>query len=195
MPLARRAGETRLVLLRHGRTSWNVAGRFQGHADPDLDAVGRAQASRAADQLALSRPVTVVASDLRRARWTAAVVAERCHVGMTADARLREVDVGGWAGLDHAGAAQRFPGEYGSWLAGADVRRGGGETVREAGDRVAEALLDAATRLDVGATVVVVSHGVALQAALAALIARGRIELVGAPPHLDNGAWVAARAG
>ena len=35
-------------LIRHARTAWNTTGRVQGHADPPLDATGRAQAERLA---------------------------------------------------------------------------------------------------------------------------------------------------
>ncbi|WP_235488554.1 histidine phosphatase family protein, partial [Frankia sp. AvcI1] len=38
----------RLLLWRHGRTTWNDVGRFQGHADPPLDATGRAQVAAVA---------------------------------------------------------------------------------------------------------------------------------------------------
>ena len=31
---------TRLILVRHGRSTWNAAHRIQGHADPPLDGVG-----------------------------------------------------------------------------------------------------------------------------------------------------------
>ena len=46
----------RVLVWRHGRTSWNAEGRFQGQLDPPLDEVGRAQAARAAAQLAALLP-------------------------------------------------------------------------------------------------------------------------------------------
>jgi broad specificity phosphatase PhoE len=42
---------TRLVLIRHGETDWNVEGRYQGQADPPLNARGRDQAQRLAREL------------------------------------------------------------------------------------------------------------------------------------------------
>ena len=45
----------RLVLLRHGRTAWNLEGRAQGHTDVTLDDTGRAQAAAAAPYLAAWR--------------------------------------------------------------------------------------------------------------------------------------------
>ena len=38
----------RVVLWRHGQTAWNLAERFQGSSDVELDEVGVAQAGRAA---------------------------------------------------------------------------------------------------------------------------------------------------
>lgn len=42
----------RLVVWRHGRTSWNLEGRIQGQTDIELDSVGVAQAQAAAAHLA-----------------------------------------------------------------------------------------------------------------------------------------------
>ena len=61
----------RVVWLRHGRTEWNDAGRFQGQTDVPLDDVGREQAKRAADLLVHLRPTAILASDLGRAVATA----------------------------------------------------------------------------------------------------------------------------
>ena len=41
-----------LLLLRHGQSTWNDEGRWQGQADPPLSALGSAQASEAASRLA-----------------------------------------------------------------------------------------------------------------------------------------------
>ena len=56
----------RLVLWRHGRTEWNVTGRFQGQAEVPLDEVGREQAVVAAPLVAAFAPVSIFSSDLLR---------------------------------------------------------------------------------------------------------------------------------
>ncbi|OAA28787.1 putative phosphoglycerate mutase [Frankia sp. EI5c] len=127
----------RLLLWRHGRTSWNDRGRFQGHADPPLDDTGRRQAATVGPVIAALRPELVVSSDLVRCRETAASIG----LPVRADARLREIDLGGWSGLTGSEAAARFPEEDAAWRRGEDVRRGGGETYGEVAER-AFAVLD-----------------------------------------------------
>ena len=70
---------TVLTLIRHGETDWNLARRIQGSTDIPLNETGRAQARAAGIALREGRdaatPVTVVSSDLSRARETAAIIA------------------------------------------------------------------------------------------------------------------------
>lgn len=179
-----------MLAARHGRTAWNLAGRLQGHADPDLDAEGRAQAERLAVELAGLPVGRVVASDLRRARHTARPVARALGLALIVDPRLREVDVGAWEGLTPAEIAEAFPAEHAAWRSGEGVAVGGGESVREAGARVAGAIVEHAADLGAGQTLVVVSHGTALRSALRWLRAEGIAELDGDPPRLANASWV-----
>jgi len=179
------------VAVRHGRTAWNAEGRFQGHADPPLDAVGRATAHALVGELAGPEVALVASSDLRRAVDTASPLAAACHLPLTVDARLREVDVGAWEGLRRPDIEARFPADWQAWSAGADIRRGGGETKAEAGRRAAAALLDLTAMADPGSTVVVVGHGMALQASLSLLAATGFAALHAPPAHLGNGEWLA----
>jgi probable phosphoglycerate mutase len=172
-----------LVVVRHGRTAWNAAGRFQGQRDPPLDGAGWAQARRVAEVVAaLGSVAMVVSSDLRRARQTARVVARWAGVPLVTDRRLREVALGRLEGFDRTEAARRYPGELDRWLTAGDARLAGGETVIDAGARAASAV---ESRL-VGSerTSVVVAHGIVLQAALRQLG-------VDDPPHLANGGWLA----
>jgi probable phosphoglycerate mutase len=179
-----------LVVARHGRTSWNATGRFQGQADPPLDHTGRRQARRLAFRLGPLRPALVLSSDLRRARATAGYIATATGAAVVVDPDLREVWLGGWEGLDHSEAEVAFPEEYRAWTAGLPVRRGGGETEVEAGRRAAGSIRRAWP--DRAGVLVVVSHGVVLRAALEVLAGDGCLSLDGAAPlHLANGACAA----
>ncbi len=149
-----------VLLLRHGQTQWNAAGRFQGQTDIDLDATGRLQAERAATELARLEPVAIVSSDLRRARETAAPLAALTGLSVTTDVRLREVYAGQWQGMLSADIDALDPELRAAWRAGADVRPGGdGELRTEVGNRVAEAVHDHLRAAANGGLLVVVSHG------------------------------------
>lgn len=156
----------RIVLWRHGRTAWNADGRFQGQLDPPLDTFGRQQATRSARVLLGLRPAYVVSSDLQRASDTAACL----DLPVAIDKRLREIDLGEWQGLSGAQAVVRFPAEHEAWIAGQDVRRGGGETYAEVGVRAEAAIAIGLDELDDGSVLVVVTHGGTARAAIGALL-------------------------
>ncbi|MBY0401961.1 histidine phosphatase family protein, partial [Myxococcota bacterium] len=94
---------TLICLIRHGETTWNREGRWQGHADPELTVEGLAQARWLAETLAAeqaARPWTrLYSSDLLRARATAERIADALRLELVLDPRLRELDVGRWSGL------------------------------------------------------------------------------------------------
>ncbi|MDP9101931.1 MAG: histidine phosphatase family protein [Actinomycetota bacterium] len=157
----------RVVVLRHGQTAFNREGRVQGQLDVPLDDAGREQAAGAARHLS-GVPGSAVASDLSRAWETAHIVAG--DLGVRADPRLRELDLGTWQGLTTAEIQQRWPGEYEAWQHGADVARGGGETYADAGARSAECIREALLAVPAGATLLAVTHGGTARAALGVLL-------------------------
>jgi glucosyl-3-phosphoglycerate phosphatase len=82
-----------LVLVRHGESEWNAEGRMQGHADPPLSERGRAQSRALREVLDGIGIDHAVASDLIRARETAALAG---YDLLPTDARWREIDIGVW---------------------------------------------------------------------------------------------------
>jgi broad specificity phosphatase PhoE len=147
----------RLVLVRHGVTDWNREGRFQGHLDPPLSAVGRRQAEYVAERIAADpelRPDRIVSSTLRRAQATATVIGARCGISPETDARLIELGQGEWEGRTHAELARDDAERYAAWLT-SDREPPGAETVAAGLQRVAAALEAVAG----AATICLVSHG------------------------------------
>lgn len=103
-----------LLILRHGQSEWNEQGKWQGQADPPLTALGERQATLAAEHIARAGLTfdTLLASDLQRARRTAAIIGERLGVGdVVVDRDLRERDAGVWEGLTRAQINERWPGQ------------------------------------------------------------------------------------
>lgn len=162
-----------LWLVRHGQTDWNLEGRYQGQADPPLNAVGQAEALRAAGELArpeVKQLDALFSSDLLRAVQTAERISAATGLTYRLDARLREVDLGEWEGVLSTEIKQLYPVEMAARrLDPLDHRPPGGETLKEVAQRVFQAADEMAAQFP-GGQVVIVSHGLAL----AALIARAQ---------------------
>jgi broad specificity phosphatase PhoE len=139
---------TTILLARHGETDWNREGRWQGWADPPLNDTGRKQARALAEELRGTPFDAVYASDLRRARETAEIVAAPHGVPVVVDPELREIDIGAWSGLTRAEIDERFP----------NGERPDGETREQHFARVRAAVLRIA-RANAGRRVLVVTHG------------------------------------
>ena len=140
-----------LLVVRHGQSTWNALGRWQGQADPPLSPLGVEQAELAAK--AIDRADLVWSSDLERANHTARILAAPHAVAVTSDARVRERAAGPWTGCTREEIEARDPGFL------ADGRRPPGyETDDALAARVFSALAEFARALD-GGTGLVVSHG------------------------------------
>jgi broad specificity phosphatase PhoE len=148
---------TTVYLARHGQSDWNAAGRWQGHADRPLTALGLRQAADLAEELAGVPLDAVYSSDLRRARETAEAVAAPRGLQVSTVADLREVDVGSWSGLTRAEAMERFPVEFRRWTEGEHGWEDG-----ETYERMAERVVGAVRRIaagHAGESLLVVAHG------------------------------------
>jgi broad specificity phosphatase PhoE len=100
---------TRILLVRHGQSEWNAAGRWQGQQDPPLTDLGRRQALAAADTIGSIE--AVFASDLQRAMETATIIASTIGVlPVLVDAGFRERCAGEWEGLTRAEIEAAWPG-------------------------------------------------------------------------------------
>jgi len=185
----------RLVAWRHGRTEWNLAGRFQGQTDVPLDDLGVVQAQGAAARLAALKPRAIVSSDLRRTAQTAAELARVTGLEVSYDVDLREIDAGSWAGLTRAEFRAHWPEMQAKVDAGEDIRRGGdGETTAEVAERAEKAFRRAIDLVPDGETVVAVSHGLATRVGIARLVGlpAAHWESFGG---LSNCSWVVCEPG
>jgi probable phosphoglycerate mutase len=104
-----------------------------GRSDPPLTDRGREQAAALAARVSQFHPRSIVSSPLRRARDTAAAIADTCGLDVEIDDRLIEIDYGEWecrplAELP-ADAVRR-------WRADAGFAPPGGESLRHVGERV-----------------------------------------------------------
>jgi probable phosphoglycerate mutase len=150
---------TRILLVRHGETDWNAAGRIQGHSDTPLNAAGRLQARRAAQRLAREPIRALYSSDLARAFETATIIGAPVGLTVVASPQLRERRYGEWEGLTSPEIQARYPEQFAIWRArSTDFVPPQGETRNELLTR-ALAELQTIARRHVREMVVVVSHG------------------------------------
>ena len=150
-----------LWLVRHGESTWNIAGLAQGHNDEaELTERGLRQAAEAAAQFGY-RPVRAIyASDLRRAQQTAAAFAAVLGLPVHLDARLRERCLGVLEGTAHKTIGQSDLGHGNGRLFDPDVRPAAGESVRDLYQRAATFCDDLAAGLrDGSGDVLVIAHG------------------------------------
>ncbi len=148
-----------IVLVRHGESAWNAEARLQGQADAPLSALGRAQARGLVAALAALDVDRVVASDLSRARDTAALAG---HAGAVPDPRWRERGLGIWEGRLERDLEPGVLREFRR----TDVPPEGGEPWPAFQARVGAALDELA---DAGGSWLVFTHGGCVRAAVAHL--------------------------
>lgn len=150
---------TRVLLIRHGETDWNVQTRLQGHSDIPLNARGRWQAARLHEALQGEVLDAVYSSDLRRALDTAAAVAAATGAPLRPEPALRERGFGCFEGLTYAEVETRFPVEARRWrLREPGFGPAGGENLIDFHARC----LSAAERLaaaHAGGSIALVAHG------------------------------------
>lgn len=150
---------TDLLLVRHGLSEWNVAGRWQGWADVPLAPEGEAQAREARPALEGTGITSIVHSGMLRTARTAQLLAEDLGLPtIEAEPGLKEYDVGQWSGLTRPEIEARWPGALDAWFQGRLPATPGGESR----DGFASRVLDAVRRVALthpGGTVLCITHG------------------------------------
>jgi broad specificity phosphatase PhoE len=172
MPLTREPSPARLLLVRHGQSTWNHERRIQGQLDPPLSDAGRHQAVRLGRRLAGRTFAGFYSSDLKRAAETAQLIGESLDLDPTPMAELREIYLGQWEGLRTEDLATRFPEAWAGWTEEPDwdlVPGGEGAVAFEA--RVGAAV-DALFQRHAQGDVLVVTHGGVIQIALHHVVGR-----------------------
>jgi probable phosphoglycerate mutase len=185
---------TRILLVRHGESTWNADGRWQGQADPPLTERGREQAYEASRSI--GSVDAIVASDLERATVTAEIIASALAIDpVIVEPRFRERDAGAFSGLTRAEIHAGYPGyladDPAGYLPGPDGlprRPAGWEPDAALWERVEIALL-ALGRWAPEGDIVVATHGGVIYAVEAAL---GEPD-TGRVANLD-GRWVAVES-
>ena len=150
---------TKLYLIRHGETDWNVGARIQGHTDIALNGTGRKQALQMAAALADEPLHHIYSSDLQRALATAQALADANGALLTIDARLRERCFGSYEGQRFADVEVSDPEAALRWRKRDPAfAPPSGESLQALQTRVAHAV-DALARQHMGQQIALVAHG------------------------------------
>ncbi len=96
---------TKLVLVRHGQSEWNLRNRFTGWVDVDLTEKGVAEAMlggtlMAAEGLRFDEAYTSYLTRAIRTLWMSLRGLDQCYIPVTKDWRLNERHYGGLTGLN-----------------------------------------------------------------------------------------------
>ena len=125
-----------VYLARHGETTWNLAGRYQGRRETALTSLGMQQAFALAAAMDAARVERIVSSPLLRCAATARPTAERLNLPIETDDRLIEIAHGTWEGRLRDEIAANDPFRYAAWRNDpANVAFEGGETIGHVRER------------------------------------------------------------
>ncbi|MSQ77470.1 MAG: 2,3-bisphosphoglycerate-dependent phosphoglycerate mutase [Nitrospiraceae bacterium] len=131
---------SKLVLLRHGESQWNLENRFTGWVDVPLSPKGEQEAKAAGQKLAGTTFDRAYTSVLKRAIDTLAIVLG--VIGQTGlpveqDKALNERMYGELQGLNKAETVQKYGEQQVKiWRRSYDVPPPGGESLKDTADRV-----------------------------------------------------------
>lgn len=160
----------KLYLVRHGEAEGSE-GRAVGQLDLPLSGLGARNVEALAASWQGPLPVRLFASDLKRARDSARILAARFGIeppDLIVDARLREVSFGDWEGRAwdeiYENDRQRYDAWSERWW---DLAPPGGESFADLAERVLAWFRD----LGEGEDTVVVAHGGSIRALLVMLLA------------------------
>lgn len=126
-----------IILIRHGETDWNIEGRYQGQADPPLNAEGILQAQSLVQELSNSSLEIVYTSPLRRTRQTANYLASNFGIPVVDDPRLMEIHQGDWQTRLRSEIEALYPKLFSDWETNPwEVTPPGGEHLSQVQARV-----------------------------------------------------------
>ena len=132
---------SRVYLVRHGQTAWNVGEIFRGRADIPLDETGKREVHLAGETLRDETLHAVYSSPLSRSMETAENIAKFHDISVTPLDAIVDISYGEWEGLGNQEVQQKYPKLHALWLSEPHkVLFPGGESLDEVRSRTMAAL-------------------------------------------------------
>ncbi len=100
---------TKLCLVRHGQTDWNLMKKMQGQTNIPLNQTGKQQARECRDYLAEMDFDLIVSSPLSRAKETATIINEKLMLPIVEMNEFMERHFGVAEGMEFEERESRFP--------------------------------------------------------------------------------------
>jgi len=149
--------QTKLILIRHGITTWNKQRRYCGYKDVCLSNMGEKQTAKLHKRLKSVNFDRVYSSDRKRAIQTAKIIFNGTRITRVKD--LRELNFGVFEGLNYREIMKKYPSVYKRWMRN-PFRNGipKAECLHSFKKRINTAI-KRIVRLNQGKTVAVVCHG------------------------------------
>jgi len=106
---------TKVYVVRHGQTAWNVGEIFRGRADIPLDDVGRNEAALAGEALRDAAIHAVYSSPLSRSMETAKNIAKFHNLTVTPLEAITDISYGEWEGQSNEHVKAKYPDLHRLW--------------------------------------------------------------------------------
>lgn len=164
---------TKIFLLRHGETQWNIEKVFRGQAEVPLTENGKRQAKFAAEHLKNKGIEAIYTSPLLRAKETADIVAGVLNLKCIIDERITGLNFGEWQGRPYSEIEKKYPDEFRRYKTDPQkFKSPNGETLDEAMKRSLDLLKDIEMEYPDG-TVLIVTHRVICKLMLLGILGLG----------------------
>lgn len=157
---------TKLFLIRHGQTTWNLESRAQGSKNIGLSDKGREQAEFLAKRMKNYKIDCIYSSDLDRAYETAKAIGKETNISVKKVDGLREMSFGKWEGLTNEEIITNYNEHYTIWRSKPhEVQIPNGEKLIDVQSRALKAV-NSIIDENKNKNIVIVSHGVAIKSIL-----------------------------
>ena len=149
----------KIILIRHGETTWNIEGRYQGQEDTPLSERGLKQGHLLAEGLRHIHIDACISSPLQRSYQTCKFCADLHNLPVATDERLTEINHGSWEGVLAGDIAKRYPKEFALWHTqpGKVQMPDGGENLEAVRKRARTAFDEYVAKYE-GKTILVAAH-------------------------------------